>query len=54
MGVSKYRQLEGGFVKREEEKRREMMGKEGKMISSIKSPYVYSLSSIMAPGIRAG
>lgn len=30
-----------------------MMGEEGKMSSSIKSPYVYSLSSIVHPGVRA-
>lgn len=34
-------------------RREEMMGKEGKMSSSIKSPYVNSLSSIVLPGIRA-
>lgn len=51
---SKYRRLECGLVKREEEKKRgKMTGKEGKMRSSIKSPYVSSLSSTLAPGIRA-
>lgn len=36
------------------ERRREgMMGKKGKMSSSIKSPYVYILSSIVPLGVRA-
>lgn len=42
------------WLKREKRRREEMMGKEGKMSSSIKSPYVYSLSSILHPGVRAG
>lgn len=41
------------WLKRERRGREEMMGKEGKMSSSIKSPYVYSLSSIAHPGVRA-
>ena len=42
------------WLKRERRGREEMMGEEGKMSSSIKSPYVYSLSSIVHPGVRAG
>lgn len=40
------------WLKREKRRGEEMMGKEGKMSSSIKSPYVYSLSSIVHPGVR--
>lgn len=43
-----------GLLKGKRRRRGEMTGKEGKMSSSIKSPYVYSLSSTLAPGIRAG
>lgn len=43
-----------GLLKGKRRRRGKMPGKEGKMSSSIKPPYVYSLSSIMAPGIRAG
>ena len=41
------------LLKGERRRREEMMGKKGKMSSSIKSPYVYSLSSIVLPGVRA-
>lgn len=40
------------WLKRERRRREEMMGKEGKRSSSIKSPYVYSLRSIVHPGGR--
>lgn len=41
------------WLKGERRRREEMMGKKGKMSSSIKSPYVYSLSSIVHPGVSA-
>lgn len=39
------------WLKGEKSRRQEMTGEEGKMSSSIKSPYVYSLSSIVRPGV---